>query len=104
MRALLDRYSYAPFQILCWAAGPVLQQRFQQRAATPDRHPGHVDQQTYAELEPVLRQGRIDPLDIDGAVYELDTSDFAAIDYDRLFAALPVSSGLAPGADRPSGV
>jgi predicted kinase len=96
VRTLLDRYSYAPFQILCWASGPVLLERFRQRATAPERHPGHVDQQAYAELEPLLREGRIDPLAIGGPVYELDTSDFAAIDYQRLFAALPLASKDGP--------
>lgn len=45
-------------QIACSADGELLQQRFVQRITGNTRHPGHVDQQAYVELEPQLKAGR----------------------------------------------
>ncbi|MGI8690896.1 MAG: calcium:proton antiporter [Thermomicrobiales bacterium] len=53
-----------------------------------ERHPGHVDHLTYGELEEVLRRGRDDALDVEGETYELDMTDFDAIDYDGLITAI----------------
>jgi hypothetical protein len=36
----------------------------------------------------LLLRGRIEPLDIGGALYELDTTDFATIDYAGLYGAI----------------
>lgn len=44
-------------QILCVADGELLQQRFMARARDGTRHPGHVDEQAYAELAPQLARG-----------------------------------------------
>ena len=84
--ALKQRFDFQPLQILCHAKGETLLQRFQARIG--QRHPGHVDRLIYERLEPVLLQGRSAPLDIGGQVIEVDTTDFAAIDYAHLFSAI----------------
>jgi predicted kinase len=87
-RELLEKYPYRPVQILCKAEGETLWQRFKRRAESGERHPGHVDQTTYAELEDVLRQGRIEPLDIGGALIEVDTTEFVTINYPEIIARI----------------
>jgi hypothetical protein len=41
-----------------------------------------------AKFEPILRQGRAEPLEIGGTLVEVDTTDFAHVDYDMLLASL----------------
>jgi predicted kinase len=85
--ALKERHGFEPYQILCYANGETILERFRLRASSPDRHPGHVEGANMAEFEPILLQGRIEPLAIGGALVEVDTSDFAQVDYDALLAA-----------------
>jgi hypothetical protein len=81
VRNLITQYNANSCQILCQADGQVLRQRYRQRAASGERHPGHVDHVCYEELHDVLGMGRCDPLDISGPLLEVDTTDFAAVDY-----------------------
>lgn len=87
-RTLQRTYRFTPFQILCVADGPTLYERYRRRALSLDRHPGHVETHNLDEHRELLLRGRIELLPIVGALYELDTTDFAAIDYDRLHTAL----------------
>lgn len=87
-RALQARYAFTPFQILCVADGETLFARFVQRSESGERHPGHVDTTTYDEFRESLRRGRVASLDIGGRLIEVDTTNFAAIDYEALFAGL----------------
>lgn len=86
--ALKEKYDFEPFQIQCWAEGEVLVDRYKARAEAGIRHPGHVDEKMYDELRPVLMKGRLEPLEIGGQLLELDTTDFARIDYPALFEAI----------------
>jgi hypothetical protein len=66
-----------------------LQIRCQQRAASGQRHPGHLDHLNIPIYEPIVREGagaRNDFLDIGGERIDIETSDFAALDYDRILA------------------
>ncbi|HEY1390576.1 MAG TPA: AAA family ATPase [Ktedonobacterales bacterium] len=87
-RALQETYPFSLFQILCVADGPTLYERYCQRARSADRHPGHVETHNLEEHRELLLRGRIDPLPLGGALYELDTTDFAAMDYVGLYAAI----------------
>jgi len=90
---LRKHYDYDAFQVLCYADGDVLYERFKERSESGERHPGHVDDMNYDEFEEILRRGRHDPLDISGPLYEIDMTDFDAIDYDGLFAAIRAYMG-----------
>ena len=81
---LKQQYDFEPFQIQCICDGNVLFERFIQRAESGVRHPGHVDKLNYEEFKPVLLKGRHDPLEIGGRIYEVDTTDFAAIDCKKI--------------------
>ena len=87
-RDLAQTYPFTPFQALCVADGPTLYARYCARARSAERHPGHVETLNLDEHRELLLRGRIEPLDIGGALYELDTTDFAAIDYAGLYAAI----------------
>lgn len=79
-----SRHPFAPHQINCVTDGAVLVRRHRARSRSGERHPGHVDDREDDELRVELERGRLDPLPIGGEVIELDTTDFAAIDYDGL--------------------
>jgi len=87
-RSLKAKYGFEPFQIQCIANGSVLAERFRQRAEGGKRHPVHLDRELYVELRDALTKGRYEPLDIGGALYEVDMTDFARIDYTSLFEAV----------------
>jgi predicted kinase len=86
--ALKERYGFEPIQILCYADGEVVLERFRSRASSPDRHPGHVEGANMAEFAPRLLRGRAASLAIAGTLMEVDTTDFARVDYAALLAAI----------------
>ncbi|MBE3560407.1 MAG: AAA family ATPase [Ktedonobacteraceae bacterium] len=85
---LKQRYDFAPFQIHCVADGNVLLQRLKRRWEAGERHVGHQDPLLYDEIAPRLLAGPEPPLAIGGALYELDTTDFSHVDYQRVMAAI----------------
>ena len=70
-------------QIHCHAPIEVLVDRYRSR---PARHPGHLDDQRVDELVARYESGRNGPLDLDGELIELDTTQ--AVDVDALAARL----------------
>lgn len=85
---LLKKHGYEPLQILCQTEGATLFQRFKERSGSGERHPGHVDNLMYEEVQPVLLKGKTDPLEIGGTVMLVDTTDFEKIDYEGLYEAM----------------
>lgn len=71
-------------QVLVTAPGTELLRRFRARAGT--RHPGHLDQELLAELEPVLLAARVEPLELPGPLLRVDTS--GAVDLPGLLRRL----------------
>ncbi len=90
--ALKERHGFEPFQILCYATGDVVFERFRSRASSSNRHPGHVEGANMAEVEPIVRAGRADPLAIGGTLIEVDTTDFAQVDYAALLALVQTAA------------
>jgi predicted kinase len=89
LRAQAARYPVLPLQIRCMAEGGVLFERFKQRVASGQRHPGHLDHLNIVVYEPVAREGagpRNDFLEIGGERIDVETNDFATIDYSRILA------------------
>jgi len=65
-----------------------LRERFKTRWATGARHPGHVDD-TLSDADIAAMLARNDtPLDLGSTVLQVDTTDWAAVDYDALFMAV----------------
>jgi predicted kinase len=75
-------------QIHCHADAEVLVQRFRSRAESGGRHPGHVDSDSFEEIERELRGAEQQPLPLSGDVIDCDTTgDWqAAIDAAVSFA------------------
>jgi hypothetical protein len=82
--ALQGRYRFQTVQVVCQADEATLLRRFQQRAASGERHPGHVDAGNLDEFRDSLRRAPWGALDIAGRVIYVDTKDFGAIDYDQI--------------------
>lgn len=80
-QALQARYPFTPLLIHCMADSETLLQRFLARAATDDRHPGHVELDNTDEWRvSALDWRHWQPLDLGGTVYRVDTSDFTRVD------------------------
>lgn len=86
--ALKRARPFVPFQILCHTQAGVLAERFAHRAESSERHPGHVDHILVNELDPEALQHRHSALGVGGSLVEVDTTDFSAIDYAAISAAI----------------
>jgi len=89
LRALAARHPFSPLQIRCMAEGAVLFERFKQRVRSGKRHPGHLDELNIPVYEPISREGpgkRNDFLDIGGERIDVETTEFAALDYQHILA------------------
>lgn len=86
--SLRQRFEVRILEVLCKTKGRILWRRFQQRAQTADRHPGHVDSKTFEELKPRLLLGRSRPLEIGDRIVEIDTTDFDGVDLYELFETI----------------
>ncbi|MBL8159063.1 ATP-binding protein [Candidatus Saccharibacteria bacterium] len=77
-------------QILCWADGETVFERFMARIGTPERHQGHVEAISPEQIREgfVRANGRDVPLDINGTTIELDTTDLDKINYESIYKAI----------------
>lgn len=75
-----ERYGVDLIQILCFAEGEVVFERFRRRCESRERHPGHVDHLNVEAFRGYLMQGKCAPLAIDATLIEVDTTDFASVD------------------------
>lgn len=90
-RRLGERHPYLPIQVNCSADPAVIGERFHRRALSGGRHPGHHDVYGVGPIP-----GRAEPLDIGGHVIEVDTTDFARVEVDRLCARIRALWGPPP--------
>lgn len=90
-QALQRRHPYRPVQLFCTAETEILIRRVSARAASPERHPGHVELAWLDDFIAGLRAGGFGPLPLGGPVHMLDTTDFAAVDYPALLATMRAS-------------
>lgn len=83
-RRLARDYPHTVIQVNCFADPATLAERFRRRALSGKRHTGHQDHlpPEPGVDAPILE--RIPPIEIGGHVIELDTSDFAGLDYARV--------------------
>lgn len=88
LRELQRRHPFTPAQVLCVTNPAVRRERQRQRAQGAERHPGHLEAVLLAEVDAAPPVGRLEPLAIGGALFEVDTTDPAAIDIDGLVAQL----------------
>ncbi len=78
---LRSRYGCTFLQVYCKADDAVLLDRFGSRAGSDERHPGHGDGAIVEELRLRLEDGTYDPMDLEGKLITIDTTDFAKVDY-----------------------
>jgi hypothetical protein len=71
-RDLQIRHGAALVQLLCWARGDVLFERYRRRLEI-DRHPGHAESASLEEARQDLSRGKYQALRIDGTTLEIDT-------------------------------
>ncbi len=87
-----DMNSSTPLQVDCSADEAVLLERFENRAGSDERHPGHDaghgDGVLIDELRLRLEDGTYGPLDIEGRLITVDTTDFATVDYSGVLKAV----------------
>jgi len=89
---LKKKYDFETFQIMCHTNGEILFERFKIRSESGERHPGHVDHLNYDEFKDTLLKGGHESLDIGGKVFDIDTTDFNTVDYDKLFSAIKLAT------------
>ena len=83
-QALKQKYSAESIQIVCDSDRETLFQRFKTRADSGTRHLGHGDQDILKELYVNLADDSSPILEIGGSVIEVDTTDFANVDYQKI--------------------
>jgi tRNA(Arg) A34 adenosine deaminase TadA/predicted kinase len=83
LHALRDRFACRFVQVVCTADGPTLVERYERRALSGERHPGHTDATSLDELIPRLLNERWEALDLDGPILTIDTTN-TTVDVDAL--------------------
>ncbi|MDE3230423.1 MAG: AAA family ATPase [Chloroflexota bacterium] len=99
--ALAERTGARVAQVWLTASPDTLLRRFEARAATGGRHAGHVEQANMAEFRALL-VAEDAALPLPGAIFTVDTTDFAAVRYAELLAALRLARDGAVETDRSS--
>lgn len=89
-RSMAERYGVEFVQIHCVADSAILFERFRRRSETGETH-SPTRELRIEEFREMITTGRSQPLDIEGRIIEVDTSDFLRVDYAKLYAEL--SSG-----------
>ena len=92
-------YPFTPVEIHCRADVDVLMERFVRRWEAGQRHPGHVDDLSFDEIEPALRAGAYGPLDMGETTLIVDTTDLSRVDYAAVVAQ--VRAAFAQAEERP---
>lgn len=90
-RHIQSEYNCELLQVLCWAKGEIVFERFAaNRANSSERHAGHAEAISLEEIRQgfIESNGRDEPLEIDGATIELDTTDFRSADYAAVYQAV----------------
>ncbi len=81
-----NRYQLEIVEIFCIANVDILSQRFTSRVSSGERHPGHVDGDVIEnQFKEMITGDKYGNLDMGGSYFEIDTSDFASVDYESLY-------------------
>lgn len=105
LRAIQARTPFIPIQVQLWTQPEVLIARIHARVASGTRHPGHLEHLYAPTHTPETILWRTAPMDIGGALFEVDTTDLGAVDVDALAAQIRamMERGGAAGGASPSG-
>jgi predicted kinase len=86
-REIAARHPFRAVQLVCIADPATLARRYEERAATGERHAGHHDVARPA-TPPEHWLQRHGPLDLDGVTIEVDTSVATEVDYVAVLSAV----------------
>lgn len=81
---LKNKYKVKYLQINMYCDKNTLLKRFAQRSKAGNRHPGHIDTQRIGELEKRIASDPLWGLDLDGEIIKVDTTNFEAVDPDKI--------------------
>jgi predicted kinase len=84
---ITQKFETRVVQIHCVTEQEILLERFKSRWKSGKRHQGHADEVMLPEMESLVKQ-EIQPLELPGSVFELDTTDLANLETAALFAAI----------------
>ena len=93
---LKTRYAFHVVQVQLKANGGILLERFVRRERE-DRHPGHQGLAFLESVKPALLRGEQEPLNAEGDLLTLDTTDFALLNYASIHALLTEHLGRTAG-------
>jgi len=82
---LIARHAAAAVQIQCITRPDLLPERYRNREG---RHSVHSAADGGPGFEEDMRRGRYAPIEIPGAIVTLETSDYSAVDYSEVYAAI----------------
>jgi predicted kinase len=85
-----QRYGCRFVQLVCSADPATLAARFERRASSGERHPGHRDHLHLDEWSTRLHTERWEAMDLGGPVVTVDTSRADSFDYDTVLAHVAV--------------
>lgn len=91
---LKDKYNFLPIEVNCKTQHSVRVERFKERNESGNRHPGHVDHTNYYNTDMGQPKDEKTSLDLGGKFFDLDTTDFKSIDYDKLFSAIKSATNI----------
>ena len=81
---LQQTHDFEPVQILCYADGNILLERFLARTQSIERHTGHSDLEWLAQNKERLLRGHLAPLGIGGQLIEIDNTTPDSFNYKNL--------------------
>lgn len=87
-QSVVMRHGARVAQVWLTAEPATIVSRFERRAASDERHPGHVELAHLNEMRPALLRTDDAPLPLAGPLLTVDTTDFATVAYDALLDAL----------------
>ncbi|MCI0551399.1 MAG: ATP-binding protein [Anaerolineae bacterium] len=87
-KTLKEQYKAQSIQIVCNSDRETLFQRFKARAESGNRHLGHGDKDVLKELYANLADNSSLVLEIGSSIIEVDTTDFAKVDYQEIMKSV----------------
>ncbi|HEV2412628.1 MAG TPA: AAA family ATPase [Candidatus Saccharimonadales bacterium] len=88
LQELQKLYHFQCVQILCYANGKVLLERYKHRSQSIERHPGQDKAEDIAGFEAKMLKEKDRTLELKGPIIEVDTTDFVQIDEEGIFKQL----------------
>ena len=90
-KKLKSKYFFFLIQIYCYADVNVLTQRYKERAETRERHAGHFDNLLLQSFLEDPSRYDLQPIDIAGAMFSINTTTHTPKDYDKLIVSISKS-------------